>query len=145
MTIISTTMGRNPLEETEWPSWSTKECEMQYLHAISKTTEWSLFISRGSSLHLLKGQAQKILPCFCYASGESGAGNYFPTKNSQAVGKGCVILCPTLLRKASYLWDNTLVFMLWGKQWQWCAPKTLNPGIHIMKEKHNLLHRFLIG
>ena len=25
MTIISTTAGRNPLEETEEPSWSTKE------------------------------------------------------------------------------------------------------------------------
>ena len=23
----------------EWPSWSTKESEMQYLDAISKTTE----------------------------------------------------------------------------------------------------------
>ena len=31
---ISTTVGRNPLEET-----STKESEMQYLDAISKTTE----------------------------------------------------------------------------------------------------------
>ena len=36
MTIISTTAGRNPSEEMEWPSWSTKESEMQYLHAISK-------------------------------------------------------------------------------------------------------------
>ena len=34
MTIISTTVGRNPLEEM-----STKESEMQYLYAISKTTE----------------------------------------------------------------------------------------------------------
>ena len=39
MTIISTTVGRNPSEEMEWPSWSTKESEMQYLDAISKTTE----------------------------------------------------------------------------------------------------------
>ena len=38
MTIISTTVGRNPSEEMEWP-WSTKESEMQYLDAISKTTE----------------------------------------------------------------------------------------------------------
>ena len=38
-TIISTTAGRNPSEEMEWPSWSTKESEMQYLDAISKTTE----------------------------------------------------------------------------------------------------------
>ena len=29
MTIISTTAGRNPSEEMEWPSWSTKESEMQ--------------------------------------------------------------------------------------------------------------------
>ena len=39
MTIISTTVGRNPLHEMEQPSWSTKESEMQYLDAISKTTE----------------------------------------------------------------------------------------------------------
>ena len=39
MTSISTTAGRNPSEEMEWPSWSTKESEMQYLDAISKTTE----------------------------------------------------------------------------------------------------------
>ena len=26
-------------EEMEWPLWSTKESEMQYLDAISKTTE----------------------------------------------------------------------------------------------------------
>ena len=38
-TIISTTVGRDPLEETEYPSWSTKESEVQYLDAISKTTE----------------------------------------------------------------------------------------------------------
>ena len=39
MTIISTTVGRNPLEEMEQPSWSTKESEMQYLDALSKTTQ----------------------------------------------------------------------------------------------------------
>ena len=39
MTIISTTAGRNPSEEMESPSWSTKESEMQYLDAVSKTTE----------------------------------------------------------------------------------------------------------
>ena len=36
MTIISTTVGRNPLEEMEYPSWSTKESEIQYLDAIQK-------------------------------------------------------------------------------------------------------------
>ena len=39
MTIISTTAGRNPLQETKQPSCSTKESEMQYLDAISKMTE----------------------------------------------------------------------------------------------------------
>ena len=39
MTIISTTAGRNPSEEMEKPSRSTKEFEMQYLDASSKTTE----------------------------------------------------------------------------------------------------------
>ena len=42
MTIISTTVGRNPSEEMEWPSWSTKESERQYLDAISKMTEISV-------------------------------------------------------------------------------------------------------
>ena len=36
MTITSTTEGRNPSEGMEWPSWSTRESEMQYLDAISK-------------------------------------------------------------------------------------------------------------
>ena len=31
MTIISTTVGKNPLKEIECPSWSTKEYKMQYL------------------------------------------------------------------------------------------------------------------
>ena len=39
MTIISTTVGKNPLEEMEQLSQSTKESEMQYLDAISKMTE----------------------------------------------------------------------------------------------------------
>ena len=39
MAIISTTVGRNPSEEMEQPSLSTKESEMQYLDAISKMTE----------------------------------------------------------------------------------------------------------
>ena len=34
--IISTTVGKNPLEEMEWLSQSTNESEMQYLGAISK-------------------------------------------------------------------------------------------------------------
>ena len=36
---ISTTVGKNPLEEMELPSRSTKVSEMQYLDEISKTTE----------------------------------------------------------------------------------------------------------
>ena len=39
ITIISTTAGRNPSEEMEQPSWSTKESEMQYLDAISEMTQ----------------------------------------------------------------------------------------------------------
>ena len=34
-----TTVGKNLLEEMEESSYSTKESEMQYLNAISKTTE----------------------------------------------------------------------------------------------------------
>ena len=39
ITIISTIADRNSLEEMEYPSWSTKESKMQYLDAVSKTTE----------------------------------------------------------------------------------------------------------
>ena len=38
MTVISTTVGRNPLEEMEKTSRSTKESEMQYLDTVSKMT-----------------------------------------------------------------------------------------------------------
>ena len=37
MSIISTTVGKKPLEEMEQPSQSTKESKMQYLDTISKT------------------------------------------------------------------------------------------------------------
>ena len=37
--IMFTNVHRNPLEEMEWPSWSTKESEMQYLDTISKMTK----------------------------------------------------------------------------------------------------------
>ena len=47
MTIISTTVGKNPLEEVE----STKESEMQYFDAVSKTTEWSLFPRQAIQYH----------------------------------------------------------------------------------------------
>ena len=34
--------------QTLKPSWSTKESEMQHLDAVSKTTEWSLFVSKAN-------------------------------------------------------------------------------------------------
>ena len=43
MTSVSTAVGRNPLEEMEYPSQSTRESEMQYLGAISKMTEGKPF------------------------------------------------------------------------------------------------------
>ena len=48
MTIISTTVGKNPLEEMEYPTQSTKEFKLQYLDAVSKMTEWSLFVSKAN-------------------------------------------------------------------------------------------------
>ena len=42
MTIIFTTVGKNPLEEMEYLSQSTKQSKMQYLGAVSKMTEWSV-------------------------------------------------------------------------------------------------------
>ena len=52
ITIISTAMGKNPLEEMDWSSWSTEESEMQYLDAISKIREWSLFISKANPFNI---------------------------------------------------------------------------------------------
>ena len=68
MTIISTTVGRNPVEEMEQPSWSTKESEMQYLDAVSKTTEWSLFVSKAKPFNIMVIQA------------------YAPTSNAEEAG-----------------------------------------------------------
>ena len=45
MNIISTTVGKNPLEEMVTVS---KESEMQYLGAISKMTKWSLLVSKAN-------------------------------------------------------------------------------------------------
>ena len=57
MTILSTIVGRNLLEEMEKPSWSTKESKMQYLDAISKKTEWSLFVSKAGLFNITVIQA----------------------------------------------------------------------------------------
>ena len=40
--------GQESSEEMEWPSWSTKESEMQYLDAISKMTERLSFVSKAN-------------------------------------------------------------------------------------------------
>ena len=48
ITIISTTVGRNPLEEMEQPSWSTEESKMQYLDAVLKMTERTLFVFKAN-------------------------------------------------------------------------------------------------
>ena len=58
MTSISTTVGKNPLEEMEYLSFSTEESEMQYLDTISKTTEWSLFIYKAN--HSLSEYSKSI-------------------------------------------------------------------------------------
>ena len=50
MTIIATTVGRNPLEEMEYPSWSTKESEMQYLDAIFKKNTFESVLMRWMKL-----------------------------------------------------------------------------------------------
>ena len=50
MTVIFTTVGKNPLEEMEQLKQSTKEPKMQYLGANSKTTEWSQLVSKTNHL-----------------------------------------------------------------------------------------------
>ena len=63
MTIILTTVVKNPLEEMEWPSESTKESEMQYLDAIAKMMEWPLFVSKAnhSISQLSKSMLQTVM------------------------------------------------------------------------------------
>ena len=51
MSIISITVGKNPMEEMEEPSKSTRESEKQYLNAILKRTEWFWFISKANHKH----------------------------------------------------------------------------------------------
>ena len=48
MTIIFPTVGKNPFEEMEYSSYSTKESEIQYLGTISKIMPWPLFISKAN-------------------------------------------------------------------------------------------------
>ena len=57
MTIISTTVGRNPLEEMESPSWSTKESKMQYLDAISKNDRMISVRFQGKPFNIMVLQA----------------------------------------------------------------------------------------
>ena len=54
MTIISTTVGKNSLEEMEEPSLSARESKMQYLDAMSKTKEWSLFQGKPFSIIVIQ-------------------------------------------------------------------------------------------
>ena len=60
MTTTSTTVGKNPLEEMEQPSESTKESKMQYWDAISKN-------DRMISVHL-QGKPFNIAEIQVYAS-----------------------------------------------------------------------------
>ena len=47
MTIISTTVGKNPLGKWNSPH-SQQESKMQYLDVVSKMTEWALFVSKAN-------------------------------------------------------------------------------------------------
>ena len=57
MIIISTTVSRNPLQEMEYPSWSTKESEMQYLDAMSKNHRMISVHFQGKPFHIMVIQA----------------------------------------------------------------------------------------
>ena len=51
MIIISTIVGKNHLEEMEYPLGSRAEFKMQYLGAASKIIEWSQFFFQGKSFN----------------------------------------------------------------------------------------------
>ena len=61
MTIISEyltiTVNRNPLEEMEYPSWSTKDSYMQYLDAISKMKKMNFVCFQGKPFYITVIQA----------------------------------------------------------------------------------------
>ena len=54
MTIVFSTVGKNPLEEMEQHSQSKKEPKMQYLSAISKTMEQSQFSFKANHSTLIQ-------------------------------------------------------------------------------------------
>ena len=64
MTIISTTMDKNLLEEMEQFSESAKELKMSYYSVISIMTESSQFVSKAShsTLQLFKSMLQILMP-----------------------------------------------------------------------------------
>ena len=64
MTIISTTMDKNLLEEMEQFPESAKELKMSYYSVISIMTESSQFVSKAShsTLQLFKSMLQILMP-----------------------------------------------------------------------------------
>ena len=60
MTIISTAVGRNPLEEMEQPSWSRKESEMQYLDANLKNDRMISVCLQGKLFNIMVIQAYAL-------------------------------------------------------------------------------------
>ena len=65
MNIVFTTVHKNPLEDMEQLSQSTKETEMQYLGAISKMTEWSRFISKTNhSTSISNGRKWRVVQVY---------------------------------------------------------------------------------
>ena len=61
-TILFTTVGKNPLEETKQTTESTKESEMQYLLAISKMSKISVHF-QGKPFHItvLQSMTQPLM------------------------------------------------------------------------------------
>ena len=61
MTIISEyltiTVNRNPLEEMEYPSWSTKDSYVQYLDAISEMKKMNFVCFQGKPFYITVIQA----------------------------------------------------------------------------------------
>ena len=63
--IVSTTVGKNPLEEMEQLSQSTEEFEMQFLGAVSNLTGWSRVISKANhSTSTSNGRKWRVVQVF---------------------------------------------------------------------------------
>ena len=113
--------GQNSLRRNGVTLKSTKESEMQYLGAISKTTEWSMFISRADcSIWLLQPmndvgtpsceiKMRKIWRCICSLANSDQKLQFAPWFQT--------IIANPSQTSAGVILNSLDSFLHWGLQW----------------------------